>query len=75
MFHGSHPPMAMKNSKKKIPPESARAGAEDDLSADNPVIDIRTEQTTSWMISIPETATATAGHMLQSCICHGGTWV
>ena len=61
--------MATKNYKEKIPLESARAGAEDDSSADNPVIDIGTEQTTSLMISIPETATATAGHKLQSCIC------
>ena len=61
--------MATKNYKEKIPLESARAGAEDDSSADNPVIDIGTEQTTSLMISIPETATATAGHKLQSCTC------
>lgn len=45
-----------------------RAGAEDDSSADNPATDTGTEQTTSWMISIPEPATAAAEHKLQNYI-------
>ena len=50
-------------------PEPARAGAEDGSSADNPVTNIGTEQTTRLMISIPEAPTTTAGHKLQSCLC------
>ena len=66
----SHPPMATKNYKEKIPLESARAGAEDDSSVDNTVIDPGTKQTTAKMIgTIPETATSTPGIKLQRCSC------
>lgn len=55
--------------KKNTPPELARAGVEDGSSADNPVTNAATEQTTSLMISIPEAPTSTAGCKLQNCIC------
>ena len=51
-------------------PESARAGAQDDSSADHMVTDPGTETTTSQMIStVVDGATALAGHKLRSCIC------
>ena len=68
-MHGSNQPMATKNSKEKITPESARVGAEDGSSANNLVNNIGMEQTTNMMISIPEASTAAAGYKLQSCIC------
>lgn len=58
-----HPLLAMKTFKKKS------AGVENDSVSDNPATNRGTEQTTSWMISIPEIATTAAGHNFQSCIC------
>ena len=69
MVYGSHPHMAMKSFMKKTPPEPARAGAEDGSSADNPVTNTGTEQTTRLMINILEAPTATARRKLQNCVC------
>lgn len=70
VVHVSHPTFATKSRKKKIPPESARAGAEDDSMADNTVTNPGTNSTTSMMIStIPENPTPAPGKTLQSCIC------
>ncbi|RXN17451.1 hypothetical protein ROHU_008023 [Labeo rohita] len=57
---------------KKIPPESARAGEDDDSLIDYMVIDPGTKQTTRMMITkIPEmiTSTPTPGCKLQICRC------
>lgn len=64
----SHPTIATKSSKGKTPPESARAGAEDDSSADHTVTNLAMETTTMQMIStVVDGVTAMAGHKLQIC--------
>ena len=69
LLYGFHPPMATKTSQKKIPLESARAGAEDDSSVDNTVTDPGTEQTTRKMISTSLDSRAGAKIKLQTCSC------
>ena len=65
-----HPTIATKSSKRKIPLEPARAGAEDDSSADHMVTDLAMETTTNQICStLIDGVTALAGHELRSCIC------
>ncbi len=65
-----HPTIATENSRGRIPPESARAGARDDSLVDHTVTDLGTETTTTQMISkTVDGLTALAGHKLQSCVC------
>ncbi|KAL0199484.1 hypothetical protein M9458_008024, partial [Cirrhinus mrigala] len=72
LVYRSHPSLATEGSMKKIPPESARAGEDDDSLIDYMVIDPGTKQTTRMMITkIPEmtTPTPTPGCKLQICRC------
>lgn len=65
-----HPTMATKTSKRRIPPESARAGVQDDSLADHLVTDHGTETTMNPMIGMAvDGAIVQEGHSLQSCIC------
>ncbi len=65
-----HPTIATKNSRGRIPPEYARAGAQDDSLVDHTVTDFGTETTMTQMISkTVDGLTALAEHKLQSCIC------
>ncbi len=60
--------MATKYSKRKIPLESARAGAEDDSPIDNPVIDPGMNTTTNQIIGMAHIA-STVRQELQICSC------
>lgn len=62
--------MATKSLRKKTPPESARAGEDDDSPTDYMASDPGMKQTTRMMINkIPEMMTHTPGIKLQSCRC------
>ncbi len=60
--------MAMKNSKRKIPLESVRAGAEDDSLIDNLVIDPDMNTTTNQIIGMAHIASAVRQE-LKICSC------
>lgn len=66
-----HPNIATKTTRGGIPPDSARAGAQDDSLTDHTVVDFGTKTTmTPMMISMAsDGGTALSGHKLQSCIC------
>lgn len=75
-WHVDSPARATKRRQKRTPLESARAGAEDDSSADIMVTDPGLEMTTSNKSTAQESATAvataaatTAGHKQQICPC------
>ena len=74
MFTGCwrHPPKASKKLKRKIPLESARAGAEDDSTLDNTVNDLGTETDMSMESTSQKTSSRSAVSKdmeLQVCVC------
>lgn len=63
-----HPLNATESEQRNIPPEPARAGAQDGSMTDSMVTDSGTDMTTSKNTA-HETTTAAAGHSLQVCTC------
>ncbi len=70
LVYKSHPYLATKSLKKKTPPESARAGEDDDSPTDYMASDPGMKQTTRMMINkTPEMIKHTPEIKLQSCRC------
>lgn len=67
--YGLNPSMAPKSTRKKIPPESARAGVEDDSPVDHTVIDPSMNQTMRTRASTTPEITSQLGPKFQKYNC------